>query len=227
MDITTNWLSVEHCRYKHTKECLFWWEVGGKCLLKLDFPHGWGGELKTNSWILWHRSGGDLVSYIQELQVVLCYLLYSLRTTQSDTGMRKNLSWTLHVRRKSVIYTYKWVWRSSPSAPFSLRGTPPPSLPGLYLVLQRSSKGFDCHNGTIVTITFYTIIMIKVVVRKTWTTLKSIWFFASYLAFPLSSPFLTNVAKKVRIYNGWPGVRRASANGWSLMFLRHFDVRKQ
>lgn len=41
--------------------------------------------------------------------------------------------------------------------------------------------------------------MIKVIVRKTRKTLLPIWFFASYLAFPLSPPFLTNVAKKVRI----------------------------
>jgi len=78
------------------------------------------------------------------------------------------------------------------------RPTPPP-LPGCTLYCKGVVKVPLPQHGTIVTITFYTIIMIKVVVRKTWKTLQSIWFFASNLAVPLSPPFLTNVAKKMRI----------------------------
>ena len=59
-------------------------------MLKLDFPHGWGGELTRDS----YETGRVEIwlAVFRRLQVVLSYLLYSLHTTQSDNGMRKNLS---------------------------------------------------------------------------------------------------------------------------------------
>lgn len=54
-----------------------------------------------------------------------------------------------------------------PTGAFFIEGNPPPPSRGCTLYCKGVVKGFDCHNGTIVIITFYTIIMIKVVVRKT------------------------------------------------------------
>ena len=70
-------------RYKHTKECLFWLGGGGgggNACLNWTFLMAGVGELKTNSWILRDLSGGDLVSCIQELQVV--YVVSSIRYVQ-------------------------------------------------------------------------------------------------------------------------------------------------